>query len=141
MAEPVLDLTRNYFVKPSGDLVLVATWIRNEEQEDSEPCLVILPRYRKSGFKPCCVALSSSFKYNEPRYLAMASRNFARMLGMDDTISTAHKIGELIHGHLLDLVRMPPSPTQSIVVADATYTVNGRKHSAEILDHKPLAQA
>ena len=63
------------------------------------------------------------------------------MLGMEDCMSNAHKVGEIIHSHLGDLVKMPPNPTQSIVVADASYTVEGKTHSVELLDHKPLAQA
>lgn len=139
--KPVLDLTRNHFLRPSGDLVLVGTWIFNPDQEDYEPCLVIVPRYRKDGFKACCVALSASYKYwDSPRYLAIAASRFARMLGMDDA-ATAHRIGNMIVDNLVELLKIPPNPTQSIVVADASYTVNGRRHTAEVLDHQPLAQA
>lgn len=140
--QPVLDLTRHHRLIPSGDLVLLLTWIHNPDQDDYEPCMVIVPRYRKKGtYKACCVALSSAWQYNEPAYLAMASRRFAKMLGMDDNMSTVHKIGELLYSNLGELLKTPPSPTQSIVVADATYTVNGRTYSAEVLDHQPLAQA
>lgn len=139
--KPALDLTRHYLMRPYGDLVVVGTWIMNNDQDDYEPCLVVVPRYRKTGFKPCVVALSVAWKYNEPQYLARASQIFTKILGMDDCMSNAHKIGEAIHSHLGDLVKAPPSPTQSIVVADASYTINGKSHSAEIFDHKPLAQA
>lgn len=141
MTKPAIDLTRNHFVRPSGDLVAIGTWVFSEAQDDYEPCLVIVPRYRKDGFKPCCVALSSVYKYDQPIYLAHASKLFARMLGMDDNMSTVHKIGELIHSNIGEIIKIPPSPTQSIVVADASYTINGKSHSAEIFDHKPLAQA
>lgn len=58
--KPALDLTRNHAVIPSGDLVLILTWIFNVDQEDYEPCMAIVPRYRKKGsYKPCCVALSA----------------------------------------------------------------------------------
>lgn len=140
--KPVLDLTRNHFVRPVGDLVVVGTWIENPDQDDYEPCLVVVPRYRRSGFKPCCVALSASWKYaTNPAYLARASREFVKMLGMEDCMSNVHKMGDAIESHLSDLLKIPPSPAQSIVVADATYTVNGRTYSAEVLDHQPLAQA
>lgn len=140
--KPALDLTRHAFMRPIGDLVCIGTWVFNEAQEDYEPCMVIVPRYRKKGtYKACCIALSSLWQYNEPAYLAMASKNFARMLGMDDGLSSAYKVGELIHMHISDLLKVPPNPTSAIVVADASYTVNGRTHSVEILDHKPLAQA
>lgn len=145
MNKPVLDLTRNHFVRAIGDLVCVGTWLWNPDQEDYEPCLAIVPRYRTGGFKPCVVALSSAWKYNPehggPLYLAKASMIFAQQLGMQDCMTSAHKIGELIHMHLGDLIKIPPNPTQAIVVADASYTVDGKKHTAEILDYKPLAQA
>lgn len=140
--KPTLDLTRTHFVRPCGELVVIGSWIFNTDQEDYEPCLVVMPRYRKDGFKPCCVALSASYKYaTSPAYLAMASKNFARMLGLDDCMSSVHKVGEAIHSHLNDLLKIPPSPTQSIVVADASYTIDGIRRSAEILDYQPLAQA
>lgn len=63
------------------------------------------------------------------------------MLGMDDCMSNVHKVGEAIHSHLGDLIKMPNNPTQTIVVADASYMINGKKHTAEILDYKPQAQA
>lgn len=139
--KPVLDLSRHHFMRPLGDLVCIGTWIMNDLQEDYEPCLVVVPRYRSSGYKPCVVALSSAYKYNVPAYLAVASQQFTRMLGMEDCMSNVHKVGELIHSHLGDLICMPPNPTTSIIVADATYTVDGKTHSAVILDHQPLAQA
>lgn len=139
--KPVIDLTRHNFMRPSGDLVIFGTWIWSADQNDYEPALVIVPRYRRDGFKPCCVALSSAWKYNEPKYLAHAAQIFLGMLGMQDGMSNAHAVASLIHDHLGDLIKMPPNPTQSIVVADATVTIDGIKRSMEVLDHKPLAQA
>lgn len=142
MNQPAIDLSRHHFMKPSGDLVLFGSWLWNADQEDYEPALILVPRYRRDGFKPVCVALSAAYKYNSSaQYLARASQIFAKMLGMEDNMSTVHKIGELIHSHISDLIKIPPSPTRSIVVADASYTVDGKTHSAEILDYKPLAQA
>jgi hypothetical protein len=136
-----IDLTRNQFVRASGDLVCVGTWMFNPDQQDYEPCLVIVPRYRKSGFKPCCVALSAAYKYDSPQYLARASSIFLGMLGMEDCMSNANKVAELIHSHLGDLIRMRPNPTQAIVVADASVMIDGVKRSMEVLDYQPLAQA
>lgn len=143
--KPVLDLTRHHFLRPSGDLVVLGSWVFNNDQEDYEPCLVIVPRYRKTGYKPCCVALSSAWQYNPEHnghiYLARMAKEFLYQLGMSDCLSNAMKVAELINSHLGDLISMPPSPTQAIVVADATYTVDGIKRSIEVLDYKPLAQA
>lgn len=143
--KPALDLTRHHFLRPSGDLVVIGTWIYNADQEDHEPCLVILPRYRTNGFKPCVVALSDAWKYNPehngPRYLAEISQIFLIMLGMEDCMSNAHKVADLINSHLGDLLKMPPNPTSRIIVADATMTVDGRKRSIELVDYQSLAQA
>lgn len=140
-----IDLTRNHRIVPRGDLVLVMTWVMNDDQEDYEPCLVIVPRYRKSGFKPCCVALSAAWKYspehNGVAYLARVAKHFLINLGMEDCLSNAHKVAELIHSHLGDLLKMPPNPTSLIVGADAKVTIDGVSRSIELLDHVPLAQA
>jgi hypothetical protein len=143
--KPAIDLTRNHFSYPSGDLVCVGTWLWNDDQEDYEPCIVIVPRYRKNGFKPCVVALSSAWRYNPehggPRYLARASKLFLTALGMDDCMSNAYKVAEIIQNNLGNLLKMPPNPTTTIVGADATVTINGRTHTIELLDHVPMAQA
>lgn len=139
--QPAINLARNHFVKPAGDLVLVATWVMNDDQEDYEPCLVVVPRYRRGGFKPCVVALSAAWQYNEPQYLARAAQIFIVALGMEDCLSNAHKVAELIHSHLGDLLKIPPNPTRTIVVADASVTIDGIKRQIEVLDYQPLAQA
>lgn len=138
-----LDLTRHAFLIPKGELVLLGTWLHWEGlagQNESEPALVIVPRYRKSGFKPAVVALSAAFKYSSPEYCAWASKEFAMNLGMDSA-STAHLIGELIHSHLDDLLKMPNSPTETIVVGEARIHdgVLGGK-TVEIVDHDVMKQ-
>jgi hypothetical protein len=143
--KPVLDLTRHNFLRPSGDLVCIGTWIYNADQQDYEPCLAIVPRYRKRGFKPCVVALSSCWKYNPEHnghiYLARIAKEFLHFLGMEDCMSNAMKVADLINSHLGDLIKMPNNPTSSVIVADASYTVDGVKRSIELVDYKPLAQA
>lgn len=123
----------------------VGSWIYNEDQEDYEPCIVVLPRYRRNGFKPCVVALSSAWKYNPehggPAYLARASQIFLKELGMDDCMSNAYKVAEIIQNNLRDLIMMPPNPTRAVVMADATIKVGGIKRAIEIVEHLPLAQA
>lgn len=135
--KPAIDLTRTQFQRHLGDLSLYGTWIYNEDQETEEPCLVVIPRYQRNGFKPCVVALSAAYKYNDPRYLARISFAFLSMLGFAQTPSEGHKIASLIHDHLDDLLKMPPNPTTTIVVADATIDANGRKHAIEIVDYLP----
>lgn len=143
---PALDLTR-YHEQPRhlGDFTLYKTWIYNADQQDYEPCLAITPRYRSRGFKPCVVALSAAWQYNPEhngaRYLAWQAKRFLLALGMEDCMSNAMKVADLINSHLGDLIRMPNNPTSPVIVADATYTVDGVKRSIELLDYKPLAQA
>lgn len=141
----IIDLRRNHFVRPAGDLVCIGTWVWNESQEDYEPALAIVPRYRKGGFKPCVVALSSCWKYNPehggPAYLARASKLFLQALGMEDTMSNAFKVAEIIQNNMRDLICMPPNPTSRIIGADATVTIDGVSRSIEVIDYVPLAQA
>ena len=47
---PAIDLTRYHFAIPYKDLMIFGSWVWSQEQEDEEPCLVILPRYRREGF-------------------------------------------------------------------------------------------
>lgn len=137
---PAIDLTRYHFMRPVGEFVVFGTWIWSEAEEDHEPALVIVPRHRRSGFKPCCVALSAAWKYNEPAYLARAASVFLQNLGMEDCMSNAHKVADAIHAHLGDLVSMPPNPTRGVVVADASMTIDGQRRSIELLDHVSLKQ-
>lgn len=141
---PAIDLTRHHFMRPVGDLVIFGTWLYNEDQEDHEPALVIVPRYRRQGFRPCCVALSSAWKYNPehngPAYLARAAQLFVQNLGMEDTMSNAFKVAEAVQNHLSDLVSMPPNPTSSVVVADAQVILDGVRQHIELMDHISMKQ-
>lgn len=138
---PAIDLTRHHFVRHIGDVSLYGTWLYNEDQEKDEPALVLIPRYRRTGFKPCCIALSAAYRYNSPQYLAGITGYILSILGFEQSIANAAKIGGLIHDHLGDLLTMPNSPTTSIIVADGSVTVGGKKRSIEIMDYKPTPQA
>lgn len=140
---PAIDLTRYHFVRELGDLRLYGTWLYNAEDDDDEPCLVLVPAFRKDGVVPCCVALSAAFRYTEPLHLAAVSLHFARALGFESNLlHNAQRIGGIIHDHLLDLIKMPENPTQAIVGATANVDFgNGRRRTVEILDHVPIEQA
>lgn len=141
---PAIDLTRFHFMREWKDLAVFGTWLMNDDQEAEEPALVIVPRYRARGFHPVCIALSAAYRYNSPnpRYLAYASKQFCKALGFEDSIANANKIAEAIHAHLLDLLKMPPSPTTSIVIGEANFDIGGgRKRKVEIMDHEPTAQS
>lgn len=138
MSGIALDLTNYHFRRQFGDIELYGTWI-GEDFDEAEPCLVLMPAYRKSGVKPCCVALSAAYKYDDPRYLLAAAMRINTDLGFTDAMTGVHKIAEIIHSHLQDLIEMPPKPVRrSTVVADATVRDGmGRKvTSGEILEHE-----
>lgn len=139
--QPAIDLTRHAFVREWKDLCIIGTWLFNNDQEDYEPALVVLPRHRRYGFRPVVVALSAAFKYNSPQYLAHAARKFNADLGFEDSMSNANKVAEAIHSHLGDLVTMPNNPTQKFVVGEASFDLGGgQKRTIELLDYVPLAQ-
>ena len=140
--QPAIDLSRHHFMRGIGDFALFGTWIHNEDQEDTEPCLVVVPRYRRDGFRPVCVALSAAYKYNDPRYLARVTPVFLKMLGFDDGLSKAHELASLIHDHLYDLITLPVDPTAAIVVGEASLDLgNGRRTTVEFMDHEQIPQA
>lgn len=139
---PVIDLTRFHFMRELGDLVVIGTWVMNDDQEDTEPALVILPRYRPpSSVKPCVVALSAAYLYNDPKYCVRAAKGIAKALGFEDSMSTTHKIADILHSHLPDLVSMPVDPTDATVVGEAKVQLGGgRETTVEILDYEQQKQ-
>lgn len=141
-ARPAIDLTRYAFVRELGDLRLYGTWLWDEENQDDEPCLVLVPAVRHYT-TPCVVALSAAFRYTDAKHLARVSLTFARALGFEsNTMAAANKIGGIIHDHLLDLIKMPENPTEAVVGASANVDFgDGRKRTIEILDHEPIQQA
>ena len=142
MTQHAIDLTRTHFFREVGDMCIAGTWIRNEDQEDDEPALVILPRYRPpSSVKPCVIGLSAAFKYDNPKYLARAAPHIAKCLGFEDSLQRANKIATLIHDHIPDLVRMPVNPTEAVVVADGTFTKSdGSSSHVELREFQPIQQ-
>ena len=135
-AKPAIDLTRYAFTRDVGDLSIYGTWLYNEDQEDTEPCLVVIPRYRSVGFKPVVVALSAAYRYNNPRYLARVAGAFAQSLGFEDSLSQARKVATLIHDNLLDLLTMPLDPSEATVIGEVTIDQGGRKRTIEVLDYE-----
>ena len=138
--KPAIDLSRHSFMRPWKDLVVFGTWLFNDDQEDEEPCLVLVPRYRRAGFLPVVIALSSAYKYNSPKYLAHAARIFCKSLDLEDSLGEANKVAEAIHSHLQDLLTMPVSPTTAIVVADAVVTIDGKRRVIEVSDYTATPQ-
>lgn len=134
MTTPAIDLTRYAWKRELGDVAIFGTWLYNEDQEDTEPCLVLIPRYRTTGFKPVIIALSAAFRYNNPRYLAQVAGTISQSLGFSDDLTTARKIATLIYDHLGDLLNMPVDPTVAQVIGSASVEVGGKKRTVDVLD-------
>ena len=142
MTQPALDLTRFHWKRDVHDLTIFGTWLYNEDQEDTEPALVIIPRYRLNGAIPVCIALSAAFRYNDPRYLARTAGYFAKKLGFEDSIVTAHRIASLIDDHLADLLKMPVDPTEAIQVGEAVVNHgDGRRETVGLMDYEQIKQS
>lgn len=143
MSRPVLDLTIRHFTRELGDLTVIGTWL-GPTPDDSEPCIVLMPTFRQAlqsaiggaqiRAKPCCIALSSAYLYDEPSYLLRRAMEFGQAMGFTDSMSTTHKIADAIHGSLYDLIVMPPRPVLGVVTgADATITDGwGRQTTVEL---------
>ena len=139
---PAIDLTRFHFMRELGDLVIFGTWIFNDDQEDTEPALVLLPRYRPpSSVKPCVVALSAAYLYNDPKYAVNAARGIAKALGFEDSMTTTHRIADVLHSHLSDLISMPVDPSTGVVVGEAQVSFgDGVKKTVEFMDYEQTKQ-
>lgn len=141
MNAPVLNLDNRSFTHVLGDLTVIGTWYGADINE-CEPVLCLVPTFRINMFdgvsirsKPCCVALSAAYLYDDPRYLLRKSMEFCDLLGFSNDSSRVNKIAEAIHGRLQDLIEMPPRPViGSFVGADAILTDqdSGRQTTHEL---------
>lgn len=132
-----IDLTRYTFKREVGELAIYGSWVYNEDQENHEPALIVINGLNPKRFKPCVVALSAAYKYNEPVYMAHVAKEFVHLLGLQDSMTMAFKVAQLIEDSLGDLLTMPPNPTDKIVVADGTIGTGLAKRGFEIVDHVP----
>lgn len=139
--QPAIDLSRNHGgPRPWKDLVIYFTWLWNGDQEDMEPCMVIIPAARRR-FRPAVVALSAVYKYNDAKYCVRAAMIFNTDLGFEDNMQNVHKVAEAIHSHLRDLIVMPENPTIKQVNADARVSIGNKTTSVELIDHVSMPQA
>lgn len=136
--KPAIDLSRHHFMRELGDLVIFGSWVYSEEQEDTEPALVLLPRYRSpSSVTPCIVALSAAYRYNDAKYCVHAAKGIAKALGFEDSMQTTHRIADILHDHLPDLVSMPVDPTEAVVIGEASLNMgDGTTKTVEMLDYE-----
>jgi hypothetical protein len=140
--QPAIDLSRHSFMRELGDMVLFGSWVYSEAKEDTEPCLVIVPRYRPpSSVKPCVIALSSAYKYADVKYLVNAAKHIAQCLGFEDSMTRTHKIADMIHSHLPDLVSMPVDPQEAVTGAFVELkTGDGRSKTLELQEFEQVKQ-
>ena len=136
MTRPSLDLSKRHAEHVDGELTVILTWF-GETVEDSEPCIVLMPTYRllaPGRFKPCVIALSSAFRYDDAQYLWESAGSIADILGLG--ASATFKVADKIQSCLLELIKMPPRPVeQRTVVAVAIVTdESGRQTTAEIIE-------
>lgn len=141
-ARHAIDLSRFHFLREIGDMAVIGTWVYSDDQEDTEPALVILPRYRPpSSVVPCVVALSAAYLYNDPKYCVRAAKGIAKALGFEDSMNRTHKIADILHSHLPDLVSMPVDPTEAVVVGEAKVDLgDGKQTTVELLDFEATKQ-
>lgn len=132
-----IDLTQYLFKREKGQLALYGAWLWNDDQESHEPALVVVNAADPHKFKPCVVALSAAYKYNDPVYLAHVAKEFVHLLGLQDSMAMAYQVALFIEDSLGDLLTMPPMPTTQVVVADASIGSGLRRKGFEIVDHVP----
>jgi hypothetical protein len=120
------------FIRVLGDITVAGQYV------NGEPALLLWPSHRTLGVTPVAIALSSAYKYDEPAYLARASRKYAGLMGFDETdIAACHRIATVIHDHLLDLINMPPEETELVTLGEAHIQVNGgQKRIVEMTERR-----
>ena len=143
---PAIDLTRYAWVRELGDIRLYGTWHyapTDDNSDDTEPSLVLVPPFRRIGVVPCVVLLQHAYKWTQARYAAKMSLEFAKTLGFESNLmQNATRIHDMVFDHLLDLIKMPENPTETVVGASGSVKVgDGPRRSVEILDHVPIPQA
>jgi hypothetical protein len=111
-----LDLTLRQFTRAAGVLLVIGTWLRDDEFQ-WRPALVLI-RAADEGKRvpvPCVVPLANAWIWSEdigdPRLAARAAYQFARALRLDDDPMNGPRIAGIINDHLPDLVRIPPLPS------------------------------
>lgn len=142
---PILDLTKHVFMREHRELTVFGTWIYNAEEEDWEPCLVLV-RTKHIGtdkVTPCVVLLSEAWRYDEPgtghRHMLTIAMQFVRVMRLDDNMTNVHMVADAIHSHLLDLIKLPPRPAEEDRSRGAEAVIvspDGKKLSIEMYENK-----
>lgn len=156
LRRPVLDLDYRHKTHIHGDITVIETWF-GEDPTQSQPCLAIVPSYRRMKFttdngtvlfgaKPYVVllhgdgdtAVPGCHSWDDPKYAARKVFDVIHALAMEPSMALASRVIEIIHQHLQELYTMPETRPveQAIAVAEATVTDGwGRARSTEIIEH------
>ncbi|AXF51434.1 hypothetical protein PQA73_gp06 [Erwinia phage Pavtok] len=137
MAHYDLDLTQPAFSKARGELTIYGAW----HGKRLRPCLVVLPTYRPGT--PLVIEVDDAWRWNpddieaDPRANMQLTAAFLMANSMDASNPfTAMKVASLVHDHLGDLLRIPPKPGETIVVADAIQT----DRDSGVVTHREIIQ-
>jgi len=135
----VLDLTKHHFCRKAGDLTVYGSWYG----EQNRPCLVLVPANHSdaNSYAPFIVPIDNAWIWSEevgvPALQVESASNACRALGMDFLNRfTLLKILCAIRDNMGDLLKMPPKPTESVIVADAFRT----DHATGKVKHIEIAE-
>jgi len=133
-----LDLTQTHFERAYGDITLFGTWFGKNRR----PALVLVPT-NKIGSEylvPCVVPMDGVWAWDEEKgdgaHCARVCVLFATNMGFGFDTMRMMKIASIIRENIGELYKIPPKPTERIVVADAIRTDEyGREHHSEIVEN------
>lgn len=93
-----------------GDVVVTYQWV------NQEPAMVLFPKFKKDNAGAFVLCLSAAHNYvhsdgyADVDYLIPQSLAAARVMRMDENISTIKRIADAIVDGIDDLLKMPPEP-------------------------------
>lgn len=134
-----IDLAQTHSQRTFGDITALFTWVGAEKK----PALVLAPTMRLGNDKeyvPPVIPMENSWIWDEERgdgaSCACNCALFAQALGLPEDIRSAMKVMSVIRECIGDLIKMPPKPTERVVVADAIRTdESGKEHHSEIAEN------
>lgn len=109
----VMDLARQHFAYDHGEVMVIGTWFRNDEQW--RPCLALVrpDDLGKEGCEPCIVLVDRAFIWEpetgDAAQVAQSCYRFAKSLRLNyDDPKVLTRLAMLVGDHLGDLLAIPP---------------------------------
>lgn len=134
-----LDLTKHHFCRKAGDLTVYGTWFGDQRR----PCLVLVPANHNDAtrYSPFVIPIDNAWIWSEevgsPALQVDSADKACRALGMDYLNRfTLLKILCAIRDNMSDLLKMPPKPSEAVIVADAFRT----DHATGKVKHIEIAE-